>query len=356
MRRDLVSWQNLSKFRTRRLQLYAAMLILAFIVSSSVIVVGYSEPPSVALSSRLESLQSSVSQQQSLSDSTVASHNESIAIRTGPTVLDPPEPTGVVVPVFVEPLSAAIEEYNQIIQVKTAYPRVPIMVVVNPADGPGTYISALATAIEKMQSVGIIVLGYTPTEWGERPIASVEADMVNYREWYGVNGIYLDQMPNWEYNGPNGTWYYYGTGGESITAYFENLTDYAMSLGFTKVTGNSGADVPQNFIGSVSTIGIWENNYLPSLSASAGWYSLLGLGGWHVDYNKNNFMFFAYNVTSLNPEYVLAAANVVSYMYLTNQPGPAPYGQLPSYFSQLVSILATHDGAGGIISTETIGS
>ena len=73
-------------------------------------------------------------------------------------------------------------------------------------------------------------------------------------------------MPNWEYNSPNGTWYYSGPGGTYLPAYFANLTSYARSLGMTKMFANSGTDVPQNFIGAVDTIGIFENGYLPQMS------------------------------------------------------------------------------------------
>jgi hypothetical protein len=231
---------------------------------------------------------------------------------------------------------------NEIIQAKLAYPVVPIIAVINPEGGPGSWIDPSLTAeVKSMQSAGITVLGYVTTSWGTRSTSSIEADMLTYHNWYGVNGIYLDEMPNWNYNSPSGAFYYQGPDGEFIPAYFATLTAYAKSLGMTKVTGNSGADVPPDFIGCVDTIGIFENGFLPSLSLTAGWNSLAGLGAWHTSYDKSNFMFFSYNVGSLDPEYLLGAARYVGYLYITNGSGGQPYSALSPYFDQLVSLLAS---------------
>ncbi len=182
------------------------------------------------------------------------------------------------------------------------------------------------------------VLGYVPTIWGTRNITSVEADMRTYYDWYQVNGTYLDQMPNWEYDGPQGQWYYAGIGGTYIPAYFSTLTSYAKSLGETFVFGNSGADVPQNLIGTVSTIGIFENAFTPSFFGDP---SLTGIDGWHLNLNKSNFAFFSYDLPSLNPYYVVAASDYVSYMFLTNGTFGDSYVVLPPYFSQTVATLAS---------------
>jgi hypothetical protein len=218
-----------------------------------------------------------------------------------------------------------------------------MLVVLEEEGGPGNYYSTtMASQIKSMQAVGITVLGYDPTWWAQRNITAVEQFMLTWHDWYGVNGTYLDQMPNWNYNGPNGTAYYAGQNGEYIPSYFATLTAYARSLGMTKVLANAGADVPTDFIGSVDTIGTFENSFLPSLDLSAGWTSIAGLNAWHTGYNKSNFMFFSYNVPSLNPQYVLTAAKYVGYLYITNETNETdPYSGLSPYLSQLMSILAS---------------
>jgi hypothetical protein len=229
--------------------------------------------------------------------------------------------TGIIIPMFTVNYSQS--QIEEVIHAKQTNPAVPFIVVVDYSDGPGSsYSSERAGGIKSMQDVGITVLGYVPTGWGERTIPSLEKDMLTFFDWYHVNGIYLDQMVNWEFNS-NGT--YLGT-------YYENLTSYAHSLGMTKVLGNSGADVPYYFVGTVDQIGIFENAYTPALSY---------LAGWHLSYNKSNFWFVSYNISAPNPYYVAAASDYVSYMYLTNGVHPYPYGNLPTYFNTLVSDLSS---------------
>lgn len=247
--------------------------------------------------------------------------------------------TGVIVPIFADFSESQLSQVNEVIQTKLAYPSVPMIAVMNPSGGPGISNNPnLLSEVKNMQSANVTVLGYVPTIWGTSNIASVEADIQIYYDWYQVNGIYLDQMPNWEYNGPQGQWYYPGPDGAYIPAYFSTLTDYTKSLGMTFVFGDSGADVPQNFIGTVTTIGIFENAFAPSFFGDP---SLTGIGGWHLNQNKSNFAFFSYDLPSLNPFYVVGASDYVSYMFLTNGTFGDSYIVLPPYFNQMVATLAS---------------
>ncbi len=250
-----------------------------------------------------------------------------------------PEPrTGVIVPIFTENTESQLSEVEEVIQTKLAYQSVPIIAVINPSGGPGTYSPSIFSEIQNMQAANVTVLGYVPTNWGTRNISSVEADISTYHEWYRVNGTYLDQMPNWEYDGPQGQWYYPGPDGTYIPSYFSALTHYAKSLGETFVFGNSGADVPHNFIGTVSTIGIFENGFEPPFF---GFPSLAGNDSWHTSQSKSNFAFFSYRISSLNPYYVATASDYVAYMFLTNDSSTDSYTVLPPYFDQLARILAS---------------
>jgi hypothetical protein len=217
----------------------------------------------------------------------------------------------------------SLVEVNQILEAKAAFPTVPIMVVANPDNGPGpAYISTYASGINKLEAAGITVLGYVPTDWGGASIAAVESQLLDFYQWYKVDGIYLDQMRNLEYS----------LSGTFLPTYYASLTSYVKSLGMKEVFGNSGADIPYYFVGTVSTIGYFENSHLPQLSV---------LGGWHTQYNKTNFAFFAYNITSISPYYIAVASDYVRYLYITNRENPSQYTALPSYFSQLMSDLSS---------------
>jgi Spherulation-specific family 4 len=321
--------------RSLRVSLLVAVVMAALVVTTIFASASYfnrtssdgspttssSNPSSSTTTTTPDERSSSVSATTSTTQSTQVASSQTAA-STSSTETGPVSEvsTGIIVPMFT---NYTLTEVAQIIQQKQANPGVPFLVVANPDDGPGTaYNSSYGAGLKQLQAGGITVLGYDPTTWGTRGISAVEQDASNFYEWYGVNGIYLDQMYNEEYS----------YNGVFMPTYYSTLTSYIKSLGMTMVFGNAGADVPYYDLGSVDTIGYFENAHLPTLS---------DLGSWHLAYNKVNFAFFAYNITSLNPDYVAAASDYVSYLYITNGEKPSEYNALPPYFDQLVSVLGS---------------
>ena len=142
--------------------------------------------------------------------------------------------TGLIVPLYSYPGS----DWSNLVWAKQVNPNVPMVAIVNPSDGPGWYKDPnYVSGIDSLQSAGITVVGYVWTDYGARSVASAEADIAAYRDWYGVNGVYLDQMSNV----PGYEWYY------------STLNSYAKSIGMTLVVGNPGASVPSSYIGTVSS-------------------------------------------------------------------------------------------------------
>jgi hypothetical protein len=93
---------------------------------------------------------------------------------------------GTLTPAYLEPpaLEALVDEAPA-----------PMRLIVNPANGPGPSADpAYRRVIERAQASGARVLGYVATTFGRRDSASVEADVARYREWYAVDGIFLDEV------------------------------------------------------------------------------------------------------------------------------------------------------------------
>ncbi|MFD6421389.1 spherulation-specific family 4 protein [Streptomyces sp. NPDC060198] len=68
-------------------------------------------------------------------------------------------------------------------------------VVLNPASGPGTAPDpAFAAAAEALRAAGALLLGYVDTDYGTRDPDLVLAEFRLHREWYGVDGCFLDQV------------------------------------------------------------------------------------------------------------------------------------------------------------------
>lgn len=68
-------------------------------------------------------------------------------------------------------------------------------VIVNPDSGPGRdLVPEYAEVIDDCRAEGQRVIGYVGTDYAERPLAEVQADIDRYEDLYGVEGIFLDEM------------------------------------------------------------------------------------------------------------------------------------------------------------------
>ena len=218
---------------------------------------------------------------------------------------------GLLIPLYIYPGSA----WTTVIQQKTAHPSVPVTVIINPDSGPGSsFSSTYGTWITQLRDAGITVLGYVYTSYGARSTSSVEADIATYKQWYSVNGIFLDEMTN-------------QPGHES---YYSALTSYAHSEGLPLVVGNPGASLPAGYVGTVDVLLIFENGYIPT--ASTLQTSTMGDA-------PSDFAIVSYDVASLSSSAVSMISQYSSYIYVTNGVSPNPYSSLPSYFSTLVADL-----------------
>ena len=219
--------------------------------------------------------------------------------------------TGVIVPLYVRPDS---KYWNTIIDTKNAHPNVPMIVIVNPNNGPGQSLDeGYKNVIKKLQTAGIIVLGYTATDYAWRSSSRVMDYIDKYKAWYNINGILFDEMSR-------------SHGKED---YYKALSEYAESKDLKFTVGNAGADIPEVYVGAVDNIIAYESAGLPSLA---------DLESWHSKY-LNQFSITAYDVNILNQSYLTSAEKYVSNIYITNDSLPNPWNSLPPYFYDLVEIL-----------------
>ena len=222
--------------------------------------------------------------------------------------------TGTIVPLYSSPSSPA---WTELIAAKTAYPRVPVLAVVNPSNGPGSGVStSYASGISRLTSAGVKAIGYVYTSYASRPLAQVQADIDRWRTFYpGVTGIFFDEQLN--------------RAGQE--AYYKTLSTYAKSKGFDITIGNPGSDSVASYVGTVDVLLIYESAGLPSMTR---------LGGWHAQYDKKNFGIIPYGVGTLDANFVASARAAVGYIFIQNDTVPNPWDTLPPYFKTLLSLLA----------------
>jgi hypothetical protein len=219
---------------------------------------------------------------------------------------------GTIVPLYTPPGDPS---WTRIVQGKQAHPAVRVVAVVNPANGPGpARDAAYAAGITTLTQAGIVVCGYVATGYGNRPQATVENDVTQWKAFYpDLGGIFFDEQS-------------YTPGNESL---YKGYSGFAKSKGLGYTIGNPGQDPPESFVGVVDTMLIYEHGGVSTLEA---------LGGWHLKYPPSDFGVIPY-ATTMNDDYVRLGRERVGYIYLTDDNLPNPWDSLSSYFDQLLAAL-----------------
>jgi hypothetical protein len=207
--------------------------------------------------------------------------------------------------------------WTSIIQAKEANPGVAMVTIINPDNGPGFSIDQnYVNGINSLRAAGVVVLGYDHTSYGARPLATVEADINSYKSWYNLSGIFFDEMANVA----------------GYEGYYSTLNQYAKSVGFNFTVGNPGSAVPASYIGTMDVIVAYENQGVPNTASLAAMTNGVP---------ANHFAVIAYGVNVWNGSEVSSIYNYASYVYVTNDTLPNPYGALTGDFSKMVADLSS---------------
>ncbi|TLX82841.1 MAG: hypothetical protein E6L00_02610 [Thaumarchaeota archaeon] len=159
--------------------------------------------------------------------------------------------TGIYYPLY------SLSELPQVLAAKQAFPNVPFNVNINPASGPGTAPStAWTSAITQLKSAGAVVTGYVPTAYGTgRSIANVEGMISSYNQFYPnmLDGIMFDEV----------------SGSCSKFTFYQTISNYARSLGYSYIRANPGSSICQTDVPLFNHIAIYESAGYPSESTLA---------------------------------------------------------------------------------------
>ena len=174
-------------------------------------------------------------------------------------------------------------------------------------------------AAERARAAGIGIVGYSDTNYTQRPAAAVESDVAHYKSWYGVTDIFLDGVSA-------------GNGG---LRYYRQVSDYihAANPG-SLVILNPGTYPDQAYMSLGDIVLAFEGDYRE--------FVRLSVPHWVVDYPASSFAYVIYGVTDSQLRDAIGAARKrrAGYVYVTPGTGPNPYDSLPSYWTAEESIIA----------------
>lgn len=202
------------------------------------------------------------------------------------------------------------------------------MTIVNPDSGPSNAPSSkYAAQIKASQLCGIRVIGYVDTTYAARPIADVRCDIERYTTWYGVDGIFLDQV------GATRTFLpYYAEGSAIIKA---GDTDAMTVL-------NPGATVPESFMAIADIIVIFEDTY-------DAYTKVYRAPRWMHRYPPERFWHLVHGVPNekaLRRTLSLSKRRRAGWLYATPATLPNPWSTLPpdSYWAEELAAIDPNGG------------
>jgi Spherulation-specific family 4 len=102
--------------------------------------------------------------------------------------VSPRQTPGVLVPAYFGPWE--VGHWSRLLADR------PAIVVINPANGPGSGPSAqYLSLVRRLQESGSTVLMYVRTGYFRRPEPEIALDAANARAWFGVDGMFFDEVP-----------------------------------------------------------------------------------------------------------------------------------------------------------------
>jgi hypothetical protein len=174
-------------------------------------------------------------------------------------------------------------------------------------------------AVKRAQAAGIAIMGYSDTDYTQRPAADVEADVRKYKAWYGVTDIFLDQVSS----------------GRAQLGYYRSLSRdiHGVNPG-SAVMLNPGTYPDQQYMSVGDIVMVFENTYASYVS--------LRVPGWVRKYPATRFAYVIYGTSGsqLASAISLAQRRHAGFVYVTNGTGLERYDSLPEYFAREDAIIA----------------
>jgi hypothetical protein len=220
----------------------------------------------------------------------------------------------------------------------TAATQIPVEAIMNPASGPGPSANSdYQFAVGQLQAAGGQVIGYIPTGYGAASADEILADVASYMEWYGVDGVFLDEMGN-----QNGTLDY--------AALYAAIKQMAAQAGTDlHVVGNPGSPFgTQSLLAAADTLVIFEGPFAnadpggPSFKLYPKQGPYAGLPTWWMSEDRSQIANLVYDTATayrMAASVTKAVSYNAGYVFVTNDQLPNPWDTLPPYWEDEVCLI-----------------
>ena len=205
--------------------------------------------------------------------------------------------------------------WNQLAQ---AAPKIPLRVVVNVANGPGTQIDLQYQAVVALLAdSGAQLLGYIHTSYGTRPIDTIRQHAQRWKTFYPqIQGIFLDEVSTQAVHVP----------------YYDSVVRMLRQAGWQPIVLNCGIFPPDTLVHMADGVIFFEQDgttwqrYGPPVNhwGSKG-IAIVHTISWTA-------------LRTFGSE--IQQGKFGSWLYFTDDTMPNPYDRLPSYWDSLVTTLS----------------
>ena len=181
-------------------------------------------------------------------------------------------------------------------------------VIINVHNGPGeTPEPRYGPAIEALQAAGIRVIGYVDTDYGSRPPAEVGRDAATYRDRYGIEGVFMDQVSD----------------GLDQLDHYAQCVLAVRTVGARFVVLNAGTHPHPGYVDLANVTVTFEGAWAD--------YLALSVPEWVHRYPSTRFCHLVHSMPRANfaKGLDLAAGRHVSSVFLTNGRGANPWDRVP---------------------------
>jgi len=194
------------------------------------------------------------------------------------------------------------------------------LVIINPDSGAGAGRDARYRArVEAAHALGHVVYGYVDTAYGERPLAAAAAEIVRHHSWFGVDGVFFDQVP----------------GTADGLAHYAQLTAIARARGLLVAFNMGQANVDPRFAELADVIAVFEG--------PAPAHAETRFPDWMYEDSRRarlwHLVFDAPDEHALRTALERAAAGPCEVVFITDGTAPNPWYRLPAYWDRELALV-----------------
>lgn len=223
------------------------------------------------------------------------------------------------IPAYIYPFGPGLREWDRLIASAKA---VPIVVIVNPASGPGDHVDTnFAAVLPRARRAGITLVGYIGTQYGRKPLAKVEEEIETFLRFYpDIRGFHFDEQSS----DARGVDYY-----AELYRYVKRRIPGALIL------TNPGTACDPGYVARPASdvVCLFENERGFDRFQPPPWLSR---------FPGSRFCLQAHNVATADQMKTAlrrAAELKIGNVFITDDVGPNPYDRLPSYWDAEVEAI-----------------